>query len=366
MQTATPQGLEMSFSELSEEFMLYLGEDYESGLPDSLVVCEFPVTLSANPIGGGGTIVWDDNSTDPNREITAPGIYYLTANFSCGENIQNTIVDSVLVIYDGYALDTTFSICAGDTTFFRGIPYYTSGVFNEVGHVVDGCDSLFEITVDVILSQQDTLIELCEGDSVFALDEYFFEPGTYAVSYTRNNCVTDYTVTVRYIVDQEIGIVGPSLPICAGQDTTLLVVGVPSGRQVNWNTGATTRSITINSEGTYWVSYQAECELLTDTIQIFEDPECDLRLFIPNAFTPNGDGRNDLFVIKGNNIQSYELYVISRWGQVVFQSNSIHVHWDGTFNGKPAPSGVYTYKLIVKGVRNLEPIQKTGVIHLMR
>ncbi len=365
-QTVTPQGLEMSFSELTEEFMLYLGEDYESGLPDSLLVCEFPATLSANPIGGSGTILWDDNSTSPTRTINDPGIYHITATYSCGENVLNTVTDSVIVIYDGYSLDTAFTICSGDTAFFRGIPYYTTGVFNEIGPVTDGCDSLFEITVDVIQSEQDTIIQICEGDSVFALNEVFFEPGVFSVEYMRNNCVTNYTVTVQYVVDEEIDIRGPNLPICAGEDTVLIVTGIPAGAQVNWNTGETTQSITINEEGTYWVTYQGECEVLTDSITILEDPECELRIFVPSAFTPNGDGRNDLFQVKGNNIRLYKLYIVSRWGQVVFESNNINHHWDGTFKGNPVPAGVYTYKLLVNGIRQSRPIQKTGVIHLIR
>jgi gliding motility-associated-like protein len=71
--------------------------------------------------------------------------------------------------------------------------------------------------------------------------------------------------------------------------------------------------------------------------------------FIPNTFSPNGDGVNDRFVVRGkglNVIPSITIY--NRWGQVVFEKSNFAANddasgWDGTFNGKPAPSDVYIY-----------------------
>lgn len=69
------------------------------------------------------------------------------------------------------------------------------------------------------------------------------------------------------------------------------------------------------------------------------------KLLIPNAFTPNGDGLNDVFLPEGLFIEGYELLIFNRWGQQLFTSSDILEGWDGTFSGNPSPPGVYTYRI---------------------
>ncbi len=68
-------------------------------------------------------------------------------------------------------------------------------------------------------------------------------------------------------------------------------------------------------------------------------------LFVPDAFSPNGDGINDFFEIKGEVAADYELTVFSAWGTVIFQSKSITQSWDGKFDGTPLPPGFYAYRI---------------------
>ncbi len=68
-------------------------------------------------------------------------------------------------------------------------------------------------------------------------------------------------------------------------------------------------------------------------------------LFIPNAFTPNGDGLNDYFQLRGNNICDFEIFIYNRWGEQIFHSLSIDEVWDGTKNGQASPAGVYSWVL---------------------
>ncbi len=76
--------------------------------------------------------------------------------------------------------------------------------------------------------------------------------------------------------------------------------------------------------------------------------ETDFYLYIPTAFTPDGDGLNETFLIKGLGFESYEIWIFSRWGEQVFYSNDINDAWDGTFKGKQAQDGVYTYTIFIK------------------
>jgi gliding motility-associated-like protein len=69
-------------------------------------------------------------------------------------------------------------------------------------------------------------------------------------------------------------------------------------------------------------------------------------IYIPNAFTPNNDGLNDLFEIKGfNNCEDIEFKIYNRWGEVIFKTNDINDYWDGTYQGQKVEGGVYVYEL---------------------
>ena len=71
------------------------------------------------------------------------------------------------------------------------------------------------------------------------------------------------------------------------------------------------------------------------------------KVMLPNAFTPNGDGRNDYLKYEGDNIQSMKIGVFNRWGQMVYLSENKQDMWDGTHNGKPLPTGIYPYTVEV-------------------
>jgi len=68
-------------------------------------------------------------------------------------------------------------------------------------------------------------------------------------------------------------------------------------------------------------------------------------IFVPNTFTPNGDGQNDILFVRGRNIASLEFLVFDRWGELVFTTNDAAHGWDGTFQGRPVDPAVFVYHL---------------------
>jgi gliding motility-associated-like protein len=88
-------------------------------------------------------------------------------------------------------------------------------------------------------------------------------------------------------------------------------------------------------------------------------------IFIPTAFSPNGDGVNDELEIMGEGIVSINFAIYDRWGQRVFSSTNPTVTWNGTFDGKQLNSGVYAYKLYAV-LLDGEIVEKSGNITLMR
>jgi gliding motility-associated-like protein len=88
-------------------------------------------------------------------------------------------------------------------------------------------------------------------------------------------------------------------------------------------------------------------------------------VYIPNAFTPNGDGLNDVLRVYGNFIREMRFAIFNQWGEKIFESRSQNIAWDGTHKGKPQPSGVYMYVcdiILTDGTR----IQRKGAINLVR
>ena len=70
-------------------------------------------------------------------------------------------------------------------------------------------------------------------------------------------------------------------------------------------------------------------------------------MFVPSAFSPNGDGKNDIFIPKGINVSenNYEFYIFNRWGELIFQSFNPKVGWDGTYNNKLVQVDAYVWLL---------------------
>lgn len=88
-------------------------------------------------------------------------------------------------------------------------------------------------------------------------------------------------------------------------------------------------------------------------------------LFIPNAFTPNGDGINDAFFIPNAVLSSFTIVILDRWGNEVFRSNSANFRWDGQVGNKMAPEGTYIYAL--EGVTDDgRRVKRSGTVSIMR
>ena len=97
-------------------------------------------------------------------------------------------------------------------------------------------------------------------------------------------------------------------------------------------------------------------------IKVYNGPN----YFVPNAFTPNGDGRNDLFRAIPSAVVTTEYFrVFDRWGTLVFETSKWLAGWDGNYKGRPSPAGAYVW--IIKG-RDTDgkTIEKKGTVILIR
>jgi gliding motility-associated-like protein len=110
----------------------------------------------------------------------------------------------------------------------------------------------------------------------------------------------------------------------------------------------------VTQAGLYWVEVKVNNCAARDSIQIeLYDQSCDCRITVPNAFSPNGDGKNDLFKIPFiTNLKENNVVVFNRWGKKVFEADNYANTWDG----ENLPSGTYFY---VVSAPNFKAMQGT-------
>ncbi|RKE02177.1 T9SS type B sorting domain-containing protein [Marinifilum flexuosum] len=117
-----------------------------------------------------------------------------------------------------------------------------------------------------------------------------------------------------------------------------------------WQDGVTSSTYTVTEEGNYTLIFTDFNGCVgEDDIMVYVDR---YRIFVPNAFTPNGDGLNDTFgpVITGDIVgEEIEMYIYNRWGEMIYEFTDLGVGWDGTYKGKLVNTGVYVWTLIING-----------------
>lgn len=187
--------------------------------------------------------------------------------------------------------------------------------------------------------------------------------GTYWVDATLGTCIVSDTIDV----DQASGYdLGYDLEICL-DGVAVLDAGVDAVSYV-WSTGDEGRVITVQDSGAYsFTITDAFGCMHTDTINV-STLESSSTVYVPNAFTPNGDGINDVFKAEGLGFEAFELQIFDRWGALIFHGTDINTAWDGTIKGAElVPNGVYVYKLTYNSscLGNI-PVEKFGHVVVVR
>ncbi len=147
--------------------------------------------------------------------------------------------------------------------------------------------------------------------------------------------------------------------------------GSTGATSYSWNFGDSNTSTSQNpnhtfTTGTYTVILTVTSGPCIDTASVVIVVEDDLTLEIPNVFTPNGDGRNEIFTIKSTGIKEISLQIFNRWGQKLYEFTGPKGAWDGlTPSGKEAPEGTYFYFVKATGFDGQE-IEKNGTVSLFR
>ena len=175
-------------------------------------------------------------------------------------------------------------------------------------------------------------------------------PGDYVIFVKDgNSCIKEQIVSVESIAPLSIFIEEPSIP-CDGSSVLLepqVIADDPQAVTYLWPDGSTSPVFEVNTEGVYPLTITNSCETVVREFNIkFQDDKRSSYFFIPNLFSPNGDGVNDEFRIYTTadvEILSFELKIFDRWGNHLKAFQNTDDFWDGSLNDKMMNPGVFVY-----------------------
>ncbi len=258
-------------------------------------------------------------------------------------------------------------------------------LFAVSSHILDKV-----ILVPVVTALKDTAV--CQGQSVTLnvgntrIDSmrYLWHDGTTTpqyqasksesisvqVIYPTENCVATGNMTFKAL-REGYKPVAVDTTLCQNEKTTFKVGTGLIGETITWQNGSKERSIDVNTEGVYMATIKNQCATWTDTFRLFIN-HCGFEVFVPNAFSPNGDGFNDVlrpfFKTDFIKIENYDFRLFNRWGSLVFASHNPNDAWDGTLKGVTCEPGVYVWSLTVRLMLNgkVQTKQLSGDVAIIR
>jgi gliding motility-associated-like protein len=169
--------------------------------------------------------------------------------------------------------------------------------------------------------------------------------GTYTLTVRNpeNGCEGSDRITLRSTPPPTVDL-APENPLCEPESglAILEAKGRPTLSFFWLHSSERTPRITVDRLGTYTVQVTSpEGCTIEKTTQVVN--KCEPRVFIPDAFTPNGDGQNDFLDVFGLYFRNFNLKIYNRWGEVIFAADSIEKKWDGTYRGLRVQPGSYAY-----------------------
>jgi len=316
----------------------------------------FDLTSNSSAINGGGTdsVLWFANVVDIPATPINPANAYLTVSTTVYAQITDTATGcsdtvSIALIVNPQSMITMVpdtSVCLND-------PLDITATGNGSGTITWYADA-----AGAIVLQTGNPFTPPTG-ATGSITYYVNEDGTCP------SAMDTFIVTIGGVVANiNANPLTGAVPLDVSLDGTGSTGIITS---YNWDFGdgnTDTQSITNNiysTIGEFTVTLIVTDGVCSDTTTIIIDAFGESAILIPNVFTPNGDGSNDIFTVEGVNLESVEGEIYNRWGQLMFSWNNIKGHWDGrTLAGSEAPDGTYFYIITAIGVDGTEYFEKGG------
>jgi gliding motility-associated-like protein len=321
-------------------------------------------------------------------------------------------------IYNWYTAPTGGTPVYTGTTFITPALLVNTTYYVEATSTSTGCISAGRTTATVSMPAADPILtqdaSVCPGNSATLLattasanatmNWYTSATGGTPI-YTGNTFTTPaLTVDTHYYVEatnNTTGCVSPSRQLVQAQilqplTTPVVTVDATTSSSVSFSwasvPGATGYLVSTDNGATYTVPSSGSAGLthmvtglqlnqsVTILVEAIGVTACQVSpagtatgaaynqtdaIYVPNAFTPNGDGKNDLIYVRSQSIKTLKFYVYSQWGELLFSSTDLNAGWDGTYKGAKEPVGVYVYYLTAQMLNGNE-VSKKGTITLLK
>lgn len=278
--------------------------------------------LNAIQIGSNdtGNYQWNTGESSQNIKVKKTGLYWVKTERNNCFSIDTIHVKQDLPLFD---LGEDQSICEG--TVLIGADINGKYLWNtgDTGRKIEGYEGKYKLSID------------------------------------RNHCKITDSINIIRIEKPKVDL-GPDRGLCLNQ----LVLSTQIKGSYLWNTGEKTPGITIHQTGTYSLMVSNGYCNNSDTINIFECKR--LIFYLPNSFSPNNDGINDVFKPEGEGIKTIQMQIFNRWGEELLNVNDPNAAWDGTHQNNHCEQGVYLYKLVIEGNRPEDIRYVFGTVTLLK
>jgi gliding motility-associated-like protein len=287
-------------------------------------------SLLLNAGNGFVTYVWQNGATDSTFQANVPGTYHVLAQNLCGIQLKDTIriIKSGPVPFSVSPLNAT--VCAKDSVLFTA-----SGGHNYQWQPSANFSSPTSSTTKAIIATSQN----------------------YIIHISDTVCLRDTLVTIPVVASSAANIqLTKTNDVNCSRDSSVLKAS--GGVSYVWSPNlfivrTTTGQITVKPTQTL-VYYVDGTDALgckgRDSITVAFTKEGDQLLYMPDAFSPNGDGINDVFRPKFiGPAAKYEFNIYNRWGQLIFRSTTPGVGWDGKYKSKDQPQDVFVYYVKAEG-----------------
>ncbi|MEN9639995.1 MAG: hypothetical protein RLZZ262_1864, partial [Bacteroidota bacterium] len=391
---------------LAEDSILCAGIGMMLEVPNTYSSYSWNTGSTNNSITPETTGWYSVEVTDANNCSTTDSLYFQTSAF-VDPTLSDLVIETCSASYEFIAPVNS------DNVNWTSPNSNPTGIFNETGIYTgeitysDGCTQAFQLNLSLLEEPQLTstnspIIELCPGatETLTVVSSApvtwntgsananltITQSGTYTATST-NLCGTDEISFEAVMLEPLTFTLGDDIHACNTIDTVITVSNLPN---YLWNDGSITSSLVINTSGTYWLSSQNQCGVVSDTLQVvtyteqapvdYEDwaqcfgstmtitappglywaydwsdgstantitvtgtepiqlngmnscgsyffewqvgpTDCSQSIYVPNSFTPNGDGRNDVWLPETYNLTILSIKIFNRWGQKVFEGD---------------------------------------------
>lgn len=304
-----------------DSFTVFVNDEYVIPPIDPIAAClgESLSLSSPNSIGNFSWTYANQQSSNSIFNFTAEQsglINVIVQNGICSDSQQIPITVNTP---SSYSISTSLpQLCAGTSTTLSVSP----SSFNDVTWSQNAID----------LGNSATLVITPESS------------GSYIASILDlNNCMFDTSIFIQ-VNSYPIVDLGPDLIVCKQTSMQLQSAANLSNASYLWSTNDTSETINVTNSGTYWLFVNNNNCVAQDSIYVEFNPISFIDQ-IPNVITPNNDFVNDLLSFQSSNLAEYQLVILNRWGNTIFETDNPTNFWDGKNGDRFVDDGVYFYKI---------------------